>query len=111
MLKLTPLQIRDLKKDFNNFDTNKNGTIEKDELFGLLNGLGIETSVDKLDELMNEIDKNKDGEINFLEFIDWHNTNKEDEGFKSQDYIKTQSLVSLKSVSSRGANKDISLRP
>ena len=56
MFKLSNQQINELKKDFETLDTNKDGAIKRGELTKLLNGVGIQPSEEKMEELMNEID-------------------------------------------------------
>lgn len=55
-----------LKAAFRLFDKDGNGTISPDEIKEVL-GLGAEDT-DMIDKLIDEVDENKDGEIQFDEF-------------------------------------------
>lgn len=55
---------------FKRFDTNKNGTIDRDELQHLMRSIGFTQS---LDSAFEQLDKDKNGKISFPEFIVWLN--------------------------------------
>ena len=55
-----------LRDAFNLFDTDKNGKISKKEIKKVLK-MGIDSK--ELDEIMAKHDMNKDGEIDFKEFM------------------------------------------
>ncbi|KAI3454931.1 hypothetical protein Pfo_011594 [Paulownia fortunei] len=58
----------EVRKVFDRFDTNSDGKISADELGGVLNALGSETSAEEVARMMQEIDTDKDGHINLQEF-------------------------------------------
>ena len=57
-----------LKQTFNIFDRDGSGSIETQELSKVLEALGIGVSKPQLQEIMDELDFNRDGEIDFEEF-------------------------------------------
>lgn len=54
---------------FKEFDTNKNGTIERDELQHLLQSLSFDVKLQE--NAFEELDKDKNGKISFPEFLTW----------------------------------------
>ena len=64
----------DVKKAFNNFDTNASGTIDKSELADLSKTLGHELSEEQLDSALKDLDLNEDGVIDLDEFSRWYFT-------------------------------------
>ncbi len=57
-----------LRPFFNRFDTNGNGTIEAEELRGLLVALGENPTKERVKEVMAEVDTDKSGSISLPEF-------------------------------------------
>ena len=64
----------DVRKAFNNFDTNKSGNIDKSELAALSKILGHELTEEQLDTALKDLDLNEDGVIDFDEFARWYFT-------------------------------------
>jgi calmodulin len=63
---LTGISIRAVFREiFNLVDRDGGGSISKEELGQLMETLGIHASPDEIDLMVNEIDKNNDGEIQF----------------------------------------------
>ena len=62
-------QIEELRQQFHFFDVNGSGHIEKDELQASLKRLGQDWTMAQIDTLMKKVDFNKDGKLNFEEFI------------------------------------------
>ena len=60
----------DLRKAFNVFDQDGNGSISQVELKIVLDKIGIEMSETELKRTMSEADTDGDGEISFTEFVD-----------------------------------------
>ena len=60
----------EIKEAFDLFDTDKSGEIDTDELKQALSNLGIDAKNQTLQNMINDIDKNQSGTIDFDEFID-----------------------------------------
>ena len=67
-MSLSEEKIAELRTAFNQLDTNGDGTLSKDELKGLLQGIDAELQDAIVEEMMNKADKNGDGKIDFEEF-------------------------------------------
>ncbi|CAK4100100.1 unnamed protein product [Aphanomyces euteiches] len=63
--------IKELRKLFDHFDTDKSGSIDRHELKHLLARLGVHPTDAERHKLMKTIDTSGDGEINVDEFIAW----------------------------------------
>eukprot|EP00586_Coscinodiscus_wailesii_P014627 CAMPEP_0172494508 /NCGR_PEP_ID=MMETSP1066-20121228/50001_1 /TAXON_ID=671091 /ORGANISM="Coscinodiscus wailesii, Strain CCMP2513" /LENGTH=146 /DNA_ID=CAMNT_0013265535 /DNA_START=110 /DNA_END=550 /DNA_ORIENTATION=+ len=59
---------QELREAFDVFDTDKNGSISRSELKGLMVKLGQNLSDAELDAMMTMVDSDGDGEISFEEF-------------------------------------------
>lgn len=59
-----------LKRDFDEFDKDKSGFIDKGEFRGLLGKLGEDLSLAELDRVFNRLDLDRSGEIEFSEFVE-----------------------------------------
>lgn len=60
--------LEDLKNAFEVFDLDRNGSITADELFQVLKGMGDGSTREDCRNMINGVDKNGDGLINFEEF-------------------------------------------
>lgn len=60
-----------LRAQFDKFDTDNNGYIDKDEFGALVKTLGIELSIEKVAVALLAIDVNGNGRIEFGEFSAW----------------------------------------
>jgi len=67
--KLTEEDIADLKETFQMFDKDAGGTISMKELQGVLQKLGTSVTDSELRDMINSVDENNDGEIDFDEFL------------------------------------------
>ena len=67
---LTEDEEMEIKEAFDLFDTDKSGEIDTDELKQALSNLGIDAKNQTLQNMINDIDKNQSGTIDFDEFID-----------------------------------------
>ncbi|CAM9220220.1 unnamed protein product [Scytosiphon promiscuus] len=66
---LSAEDLEDLKEAFDNFDRDKNGSIDSAELATVLRSLGYSPTKDQLKRLMNKVDLDKTGDISFEEFV------------------------------------------
>jgi len=60
-----------LKQEFDAYDEDRSGVIERQELKGLLQKLGEDLSDDDLESAFRELDTDNSGEIEFFEFVEW----------------------------------------
>ena len=67
---LTEDEVLEIKEAFDLFDTDHSGTIDTDELKQALGNLGIDAKNQTLQNMMNDIDKNQSGTIDFDVFIE-----------------------------------------
>jgi len=66
---LTEAQLDEFREAFDTFDEDGGGTIDKDELRKLLNYAGQAPTEDELQNMINIIDAEGTGDINFPEFV------------------------------------------
>lgn len=66
---LTAEQRKELEEAFNAFDRDKSGAIDTKELKSVMLQLGFNPSDDELQRMINEVDDNQNGEIEFEEFL------------------------------------------
>ncbi len=67
---LTPEQISFFEEAFTLFDKNNDGTISSQELGSVLKSIGHKTTSDELQDMINEVDTDGNGTIEFKEFLD-----------------------------------------
>ena len=67
---LTEDEVLEIKEAFDLFDTDKSGEIDVAELKQALMNLGIDTKNQTLQNMLSDIDKNGNANIDFDEFID-----------------------------------------
>ena len=67
---LTEDEVLEIKEAFDLFDSDKSGEIDTSELKQALNNLGIDAKNQTLQNMINDIDKNASGTIDFDEFIE-----------------------------------------
>jgi calmodulin len=58
-----------LKELFDLYDTDKDGCINTIELGDVMKALGVDQTQDELQEMVNEVDSNNKGKIEFKEFL------------------------------------------
>ena len=85
--KLTPEQIADFKEAFSLFDHDENGSISAKELGEVLKALGQNPSKNELSDMINEVDVDGNGTVEFAEFVILM-TNKVKESNDPNDEIK-----------------------
>ncbi|KDO15730.1 hypothetical protein SPRG_18727 [Saprolegnia parasitica CBS 223.65] len=66
---LSETEITEFREIFNLVDRDRGGSITKVELGELMDTLGINTSPEEIDLMINEIDQDSNGEIDFDEFV------------------------------------------
>ena len=66
---LTDEELAEFREIFNLVDLDKGGTISKDELKQLMTTLGLRPSQEELNAMVDEIDSDGNGEIDFDEFV------------------------------------------
>lgn len=59
---------KELLDAFKEFDIDGNGVIDKDEFSGFMHKLGYKPTIVELQEMLDEVDKDKNGKIGFNEF-------------------------------------------
>ena len=67
---LTEDEVLEIKEAFDLFDSDHSGTIDTEELKQALSNLGIDAKNQTLQNMMNDIDRNQSGTIDFDEFIE-----------------------------------------
>lgn len=66
---LSKQEISEFREIFDLVDKDKGGSISKEELSDLMDTLGINASAEEIDLMINEIDDDNNGEIDFDEFV------------------------------------------
>lgn len=66
---LSPEQEDQIKQAWSLFDDDDSGKIDKNELKLVMQKLGLNPTQDELTEIVNDIDKDGDGDIDFSEFL------------------------------------------
>lgn len=67
----TPQAIQDIKEQFKAADFNEDGTLSIDELTVVFENLPGNVDAEAVKALIEAMDVNKDGQVNFSEFVDW----------------------------------------
>eukprot|EP01083_Nonionella_stella_P013487 37948_1 len=93
---LTQDEITELREIFNLVDEDRGGSISKEELQQLMATVGIHTTQAEIDQIVAEIDKNNDGEIQFEEFVAVM-SHKVSTAYSSDDVVEAFRLFSLDS--------------
>lgn len=65
------MKVQKIKNQFNEWDTAKTGWISRDELKSVMQRLAPQMTEAQLEMLFDGIDKNKDGKLQYEEFVDW----------------------------------------
>ena len=67
---LTEDEIEEIKEAFDLFDTDGSGSIDPKELKAAMQSLGFEAKNQTIFQMISDLDKNKNGSIDFEEFLD-----------------------------------------
>ena len=67
--KMSKDELAEFREIFDLVDKDKGGSISRDELGELMDTLGIRASKEEIDLMINEIDEDNNGEIDFEEFV------------------------------------------
>ena len=67
--KLSPQQITDARSTFEMYDTDSSGAIDAEQLLDLMRALGEAPEPDALQKMIEEVDDNQNGVIDFPEFL------------------------------------------
>jgi len=62
----------DVKETFDHLDKNGDETLDISELGDLLKGIDLPVNEEQIEKLMKDLDKNKDGKVDFAEFASWY---------------------------------------
>lgn len=65
-----------LKEAFDNYDKDKSGSLEIDEVVKLASSLGAKTTKKDIEELFKSIDVDHDNCLSFNEFLAWYRVGK-----------------------------------
>ena len=66
---ITEEQRKELQEVFDQFDKDKDGKISSKELENAMQSMGQNPTVDEVNQMMQEVDLNQDGKIDFDEFM------------------------------------------
>ncbi|CAM9695569.1 unnamed protein product, partial [Hapterophycus canaliculatus] len=66
---LSPTELAEFREIFDLVDRDGGGTVTKEELGELMDTLGIEATPEEVDLMIDEIDQDNNGEIDFEEFV------------------------------------------
>ena len=67
---LTDDEVEELRQAFDLFDTDGSGMIDPKELRAAMQSLGFETKNQTIYQMIQDIDKDGDGDVDFDEFLD-----------------------------------------
>ena len=65
----SPLQVSELRKAFDSFDSDKRGAISSETTGTILRMMGVRVSGEELAAIMDDIDVDKSGQLEFEEFV------------------------------------------
>lgn len=89
----TPKDLKDIKYVFNTFDTDQSGSIDDKELAQALERLGEKVDEKRVAQLIEEVDLDKDGTIDFKEFLVMVKSLREGKGGAMADVYKKQATL------------------
>ncbi|KAF1794599.1 EF-Hand 1, calcium-binding site [Phytophthora cactorum] len=62
-------ELEQMKQQFTDFDTSGDGSIAASELIVLMESMGITTALEEVPELIDKVDENRSGELEYPEFV------------------------------------------
>ncbi|KAG7401527.1 hypothetical protein PHYBOEH_000585 [Phytophthora boehmeriae] len=62
-------ELEQMKQQFSDFDTSGDGSIAASELIVLMESMGIKTTLEEVQELIDKVDDNRSGELEYPEFV------------------------------------------
>ncbi|KAG7381694.1 hypothetical protein PHYPSEUDO_005741 [Phytophthora pseudosyringae] len=62
-------ELEQMKQQFTDFDTSGDGSIAASELTVLMESMGITTTLEEVQELIDKVDENRSGELEYPEFV------------------------------------------
>lgn len=77
--KFDKIELAEVGKTFDTFDTSGDGSISYDEFENLMNNLGAEVSKEGLKAMIGMLDEDGDGEVSKEEFVNWYAENAHDD--------------------------------
>ncbi|KAG6554485.1 hypothetical protein Mapa_003863 [Marchantia paleacea] len=86
------IQKDEIEKVFNFFDENKDGLISKDDLRHFMHKLGFQTTEDEIDSMVNSVDINGDGSVDFMEFANLYEALVSEEVMQGKDLYEEEDL-------------------
>jgi len=93
-------ELEQFKTEFQSFDANGDGHIDSNEVQQVLKNLKMFKSVDQVKALIKEVDKNNNGTVEWVEFLDIVLNVKEGrESAFTQVYTKQRDLIQIKTAS------------
>jgi len=60
---------REVRRYFDRADKNRDGKLTKEEWYHVLNGSGVPTTMDEVEDFFNAMDRDFDGRLSFQEFM------------------------------------------
>ena len=102
-IQLSPEQEDQIKQAWQLFDEDESGSIEHHELKQVMKNLGLNPTQDELDDIIRDIDKDMDGQIDYNEFLRLMSTKLKDA--QTQDELFEAFLVFAQSERTFGARE------
>lgn len=84
-LNFDPVELREVGKTFDAFDTNLDGSVSQDEFENLMKNLGAEVSPEGLRRMVAMLDADGDGVVSKEEFINWYAENAHDDDLSEEE--------------------------
>eukprot|EP00760_Papus_ankaliazontas_P013545 PhM_4_TR15801/c0_g2_i1/m.31859 len=110
---LTAKEVEDVKTVFKKFDKDNSDTISLQELQSVAKELGCTMSDEEAKTAMTELDKNKDGSLNFEEFVSWWSSDAARGGTRGMalELVKMKMRAKILQEDLRSAMKKTAMTP